>query len=56
MAADMASKTIDASDLLRTLASPHDLMIVWRFIEEDQSVRGLPAHFCAVPVEKARGN
>ena len=42
-AADMAERASDASDLLRTLASPHRLMIVCRLIEGDQSVGGLAA-------------
>ena len=41
--ADMAKRASDASDLLRTLASPHRLMIVCRLIEGDQSVGGLAA-------------
>jgi DNA-binding transcriptional ArsR family regulator len=41
--ADMAERAADASDLLRTLASPHRLMIVCRLIEGDQSVGGLAA-------------
>ncbi len=39
----MASQAADASDLLRTLASPHRLMIVCRLIEGDQCVGGLAA-------------
>jgi DNA-binding transcriptional ArsR family regulator len=39
----MAGRASDASDLLRTLASPHRLMIVCRLIEGDQSVGGLAA-------------
>jgi DNA-binding transcriptional ArsR family regulator len=42
-AADMAGRASDASDLLRTLASPHRLMIVCRLIEGDQCVGGLAA-------------
>jgi ArsR family transcriptional regulator, virulence genes transcriptional regulator len=42
-AADMADRASEASDLLRTLASPHRLMIVCRLIEGDQSVGGLAA-------------
>jgi DNA-binding transcriptional ArsR family regulator len=42
-AADMAERASDASDLLKTLASPHRLMIVCRLIEGDQSVGGLAA-------------
>lgn len=40
-ASDMATKAGEAGDLLRTLASPHRLMIVCRLIEGDQSVGGL---------------
>lgn len=39
----MADRASEASDLLRTLASPHRLMIVCRLIEGDQSVGGLAA-------------
>jgi DNA-binding transcriptional ArsR family regulator len=39
----MAGRASNASDLLRTLASPHRLMIVCRLIEGDQSVGGLAA-------------
>lgn len=39
----MAGQAADASDLLRTLASPHRLMIVCRLIEGDQCVGGLAA-------------
>jgi DNA-binding transcriptional ArsR family regulator len=42
-AADMADRASEASDLLRTLVSPHRLMIVCRLIEGDQSVGGLAA-------------
>lgn len=38
---DIAKTASDASDLLRTLANPHRLMIVCRLIEGDQSVGGL---------------
>lgn len=41
--AEMAECAPDASDLLRTLASPHRLMIVCRLIERDQCVGGLAA-------------
>ena len=39
----MADRASEASDLLRTLANPHRLMIVCRLIEGDQSVGGLAA-------------
>lgn len=39
--ADMAEHATHASDLLRTLANPHRLMIVCRLIEQDQCVGGL---------------
>lgn len=39
--AEMAGRALDASELLRTLASPHRLMIVCRLIEGDQCVGGL---------------
>jgi DNA-binding transcriptional ArsR family regulator len=42
-AASMAERASDASDLLKTLASPHRLMIVCRLIEGDQSVGALAA-------------
>jgi DNA-binding transcriptional ArsR family regulator len=42
-AANMAERASDASDLLKTLASPHRLMIVCRLIEGDQSVGALAA-------------
>jgi ArsR family transcriptional regulator, virulence genes transcriptional regulator len=41
--ADMAGRASDASDLLRTLANTHRLMIVCRLIEGDQCVGGLAA-------------
>lgn len=39
----MAERASDASDLLKTLANPHRLMIVCRLIEGDQCVSGLAA-------------
>jgi len=42
-ATSMAERASDASDLLKTLASPHRLMIVCRLIEGDQSVGALAA-------------
>lgn len=38
---NMVERAGDAGDLLRTLASPHRLMIVCRLIEGDQSVGAL---------------
>jgi DNA-binding transcriptional ArsR family regulator len=42
-ASEIAGRASDASDLLRTLANPHRLMIVCRLIEGDQCVGGLAA-------------
>ncbi len=39
----MAGRASDASEFLKTLASPHRLMIVCRLIEGDQCVGGLAA-------------